>query len=75
MSNSASSKLFGFGFIFCMSLFLIVLPAIFLWFYSNKNVKATCLSRAPLVSSSPSYPIPVAIVPGHLSDADLDALS
>src|SRR5262249_56352797 len=30
---------------------------------------------ANLVQSSGSFPIPVAIVPGHLSDEDLDSLS
>jgi hypothetical protein len=47
-----------------MSLFFIVLPAIFLRFYHSKSVKATCVSNAPLVPSNSSYPVPIAILVG-----------
>jgi hypothetical protein len=41
------------GFIF------VLLPALWLWFYSGKNVKATCEARNPAPSWTDACPLPV----------------
>jgi hypothetical protein len=54
--------------VICMSLFMVLLPAVFLWFYSRKSVKATCLYHgrtseiAAAELSTFGIPVPVVIL-------------
>jgi hypothetical protein len=58
------------GMIACMSIFMVLLPATFLFFYTRKSVRATCLGQnvAPAATivgggaPSPRLPVPLAIL-------------
>lgn len=42
-----------------MSLALVMLPAVFVWFYSSRHVKATCEARDPVHRWTDGCPLPV----------------
>ncbi len=45
-----------------MTVFYIIIPAVFIFFYGNKNVKATCEFRDPQVRWTDKCPLPVLAV-------------
>jgi hypothetical protein len=57
------------------AVFLVLLPAVWVWFYQCKNVKATCEARDPVTRWTDRCPLPVLAVSLWLSFGALSSLA
>jgi hypothetical protein len=74
LPSSAQSMIFACVFVF-YGVFLVLLPAVWVWFYQSKNVKATCEARDTVTRWTDRCPVPVLAVSLWLSFGALSILA